>query len=273
MKLIKIAVLCVWALACGGVDLEEYEDALQSDVELGVAEQAITFEQQSSPAGLLNPLWGGVRFDDVSPNDASCSKLGSPTSNCYHPSSKTIKIKCTDGTLGPVLDAIVASANGTLGGSGWTISHNNAAGFNVEIVNQAIANNFGPDNVDTYVDTTVTLSGAALAEPVAINGVHRVWGGLKAFVDVAKINARGANANEDLILLRHGLARVFLTAVDVGGRQQLAPAFSSFASERIILPLNTTKILFTAGEACRSKKYLLTPTGSALLGSSGNCPS
>jgi hypothetical protein len=253
----KLVSLIILALGCGSYD-DGYE--VPGD-ETGSAEEAITVHQSTAA---FNPFMGGV-MSDTSPNDSTCQQLMGANSTCVHPSKKTIKIKCTEPTISPVLDAVIASANASLSASGWSLSHNNVT-FDVEMSSSNVAlPNTGPDDIDRYSDFSPIAVGAGLTEAVAIPGLHKVWATALIRINLSQINARGATAAEDLTILRHSVAHEVAKIVDVGARPNIVAGASTFASERLILPLNVTKVLFSPGELCRTKAYSLNPAGVTLV--------
>lgn len=265
MKTFIAAALFLLA-ACGA-----YDDGFDESDALGTVEQAITIQKQATPAAEVNPLWGGF-LGDASPNDSTCQQVMGDDAICYHPSTKSIRIKCTDPTISASLDAVIASANSQLGSSGWSFVHTSVAPTHVEFVasNVTLSSTVN-DNIDKYSDTSPIAVGGALSEPVSIKGVHKVWATALVRINLTKIQARGASASQDQVLLDHAVAHEFLKLVDVGARPQITAGSSTFASERLILPLTSTKTLFTAGEKCRAKAYSLSPSGTANLSTSANC--
>lgn len=253
MKLLKLFVLCAWALACGGAEFDD----LQGDEldELGEESMAFVTQQGGVTAG-ADPITGFIENGGTRAFDNSSGRVVVPGNNI-------IKYAVGNGLSEGVVNGVANAMNAPLGGARFTHLE---AGFNLGIQLGTVSG--ASDNqVNHYVGFTCSTSPNALTENLP--GIFVPWVVCTAVIDKVKVDAKGATAAEDATFLANCIRYAFTMAAG-NGRQTLTGAH---ASSNNILPLNTVKIPYTAGELCRTNLFqAFTNPGTFNVISTGNCP-
>lgn len=225
MRLIKLLVLCVWALACGSADFEDYDGSHQD------------FISQGTTTAAADILTGYLELGAFRCTDTA-------TTVCVVPGADSIKYAFA-GLPGSVT-AAANFMNAAIEGVPRFV--NNQGSFQV-VLQKGVIGSAGADHINSYLKVQCALEPTALTE--SLPGVFKRWDNCTCTVDSDKIATRGANAVERTNLQQHAYRQCFAR---VGGAGQQT-VDSTVVTTTNILPLNASKVAYTSGERCRTTNY------------------
>jgi hypothetical protein len=272
MKLIIIACLYVIAALGCGAPPEEF------DAELGQDEQPlITQVQSTSEEGCIS-ITGAIfepnPFQGLTYTGSTCMES---IQTIYVPRTRNVTLKTTNGSCSATdfqemtakLDIIIAELNtpASLGGAGgWTFTRT-ANGTNTVTCVSLPSNPLGGNSIRNFVRAKPVGSSVIFdSDSVADGAVFSGWNSLTIQVDVPKIYAKGANANEDSRMLwqaiAHGVEALTGTGEYAGNRMAASDESISGAVGRV---------MFSLGERCRAKNYATTQPANMFRSSSAGC--
>lgn len=231
MKLIKLLILCVWALACGSYD----------DLDIVTTDQDFVSQGNGSAGAGNNPVTG---YSEPSLGRATQATTG----RIVVPGVDVVRYAIAATLSAGSVTSAAAAMNSPLGGARFV---NDQSNFRLAINNGTVAG--ASDSViEHYASFVCQTEGTALTE--SLPGIYVRWTSCTATIDLAKINAKGATGVEDTNLLRHALLHVMNLAV--GNGTQLLDG--TVGTARNITPLNAAKKAYTPGEECRTNLYQAT---------------
>lgn len=271
MKNYKFLALIALLVACGGEATGTYSEAdagVDADTVLGNSEQALSSQTATSQLGAA--FTSGAMWDPTplqSRNTYNCSVFMSDDLECFLPPFKsfTVKVKnsgCTTSefsTFSTRVNTIISNMNSSLGNNGWSITRNDSTGKQIVqcqplpvLSTQAGG---GPDGIRTYSRVVCQPDQTNVVNDQGAQGIHVRYTTCVVAVDMTKVLARGANANEDTLLAYNAIGYGMNMLVGVGESSVIGGTYSNSTITPIAWPA-PGRVQFSTGALCRTKFYL-----------------
>jgi len=257
-------------LGCG--DAEDYDD-------YGQAEQELT--SQANP-GLTITTLTGTTDQFLTSGPQACTAAS--TATCFVPKTRVVSF-CVDpngwantaerDAVRAALFSNVASMQAQLNGfplpaglSNWSLTVA-VPGSSCDTLNQVMftRQTLAPvqgNNMAGYVQLIPQGVLTTLTESLA--GTYKSYTGMKVFIDKVDIDARGANATEDSVILQHALTMGAIAALGNG-----SVPLNNVAGQRTVTPIGSFSA-FTTGQVCRTQRWnTASPSTFATTNSSPSC--